>query len=600
MDAQAQDRAHRIGQTREVHIYRFVSGSTIEENILTKARQKRHLDHLVMTEGNFSEDSLFSADGLKGILGVDEQGSSSSDATSSDKKSTNGASDSKSSTAGDTKAIAEAMAAVEDEEDIQACKGAVEELKKEQIEFDESVPLPPSGEGESDGTGAITASDGSSSTSVVNTEEADAEKEFNSWQASVGPDFNSLQAALKPIERYALQHRTVAEPYYSIHFLSEQEKLEAMKASGALNAAGEEWDVEEIEMEKERQEMKLLTEGELLYTGAYPKAITSNSNSNGSVSVGVQQRLPTGRELKKLHEWYIKERGIKKQERKRRILSGDAWTEYIDDKTGFPFWYNKDTGESTAYKPAILVAREEIVLARKLKYGGLPMTILLHVFSFLDPHPDRYHASLSCKKWQLAFQDHCFEFTVLPVESGMKDNAERLGKLKTNEFTSIKDAIDASTAGQVIKIGSGHHWETEPIAIKHPIKLLSEGGESSRCIIELATNSSLNIETSKGLVYISGVTLRRARRINKPCNCIRIVNSKCFVYSSTVDNEGAPGPCIYAGHGGHLSLLNCSVKHGHYAGILTMNARVILSFCNVSANELPFSLLLSMYILSNV
>jgi E1A-binding protein p400 len=44
MDAQAQDRAHRIGQTREVHIYRMVCTSTVEENILTKAKQKRHLD----------------------------------------------------------------------------------------------------------------------------------------------------------------------------------------------------------------------------------------------------------------------------------------------------------------------------------------------------------------------------------------------------------------------------------------------------------------------------------------------------------------------------------------------------------------------------
>lgn len=74
MDAQAQDRAHRIGQTREVHIYRLVSESTVEENILTKAKQKRHLDFLVMTEGNFSETSLFSSKGLKDMLGVTTTG----------------------------------------------------------------------------------------------------------------------------------------------------------------------------------------------------------------------------------------------------------------------------------------------------------------------------------------------------------------------------------------------------------------------------------------------------------------------------------------------------------------------------------------------
>ena len=45
---QAQDRCHRIGQTREVHIYRLVSEKTIEENILIKSDQKRHLDHLAI------------------------------------------------------------------------------------------------------------------------------------------------------------------------------------------------------------------------------------------------------------------------------------------------------------------------------------------------------------------------------------------------------------------------------------------------------------------------------------------------------------------------------------------------------------------------
>jgi hypothetical protein len=40
---QAQDRCHRIGQTRPVHIYRLVSVATIEENILAKSDQKRQV-----------------------------------------------------------------------------------------------------------------------------------------------------------------------------------------------------------------------------------------------------------------------------------------------------------------------------------------------------------------------------------------------------------------------------------------------------------------------------------------------------------------------------------------------------------------------------
>ncbi|XP_058207569.1 protein PHOTOPERIOD-INDEPENDENT EARLY FLOWERING 1 isoform X1 [Rhododendron vialii] len=56
MDQQAQDRCHRIGQTREVHIYRLISQSTIEENILKKAKQKRALDDLVIQSGGYNTD----------------------------------------------------------------------------------------------------------------------------------------------------------------------------------------------------------------------------------------------------------------------------------------------------------------------------------------------------------------------------------------------------------------------------------------------------------------------------------------------------------------------------------------------------------------
>lgn len=56
MDKQCQDRCHRIGQSRDVHIYRFVSEYTIESNILKKANQKRHLDNVVIQEGEFTTD----------------------------------------------------------------------------------------------------------------------------------------------------------------------------------------------------------------------------------------------------------------------------------------------------------------------------------------------------------------------------------------------------------------------------------------------------------------------------------------------------------------------------------------------------------------
>jgi hypothetical protein len=74
IDAQAQDRCHRIGQTRDVHIYRLISQATIEENILKKAYQKRHLDAVVIGDGKFTTDSLAksstSADTTQGLLGM--------------------------------------------------------------------------------------------------------------------------------------------------------------------------------------------------------------------------------------------------------------------------------------------------------------------------------------------------------------------------------------------------------------------------------------------------------------------------------------------------------------------------------------------------
>merc|ERR1712012_905997 len=57
MDAQAQDRCHRIGQTRDVHIYRLVSERTVEENILKKANQKDFLETLPLREATLPRPS---------------------------------------------------------------------------------------------------------------------------------------------------------------------------------------------------------------------------------------------------------------------------------------------------------------------------------------------------------------------------------------------------------------------------------------------------------------------------------------------------------------------------------------------------------------
>ena len=67
MDKQAQDRCHRIGQTRTVNIYRLITLSTIEENIFKKSIQKRELNYVVMEDGKFDSENISKLN-LKNII----------------------------------------------------------------------------------------------------------------------------------------------------------------------------------------------------------------------------------------------------------------------------------------------------------------------------------------------------------------------------------------------------------------------------------------------------------------------------------------------------------------------------------------------------
>ncbi|ODV80562.1 uncharacterized protein CANTADRAFT_88493 [Suhomyces tanzawaensis NRRL Y-17324] len=51
-DKQAEDRAHRVGQKKEVTIYKLIVNKTIEENILQLAENKLQLDQSISAEGN--------------------------------------------------------------------------------------------------------------------------------------------------------------------------------------------------------------------------------------------------------------------------------------------------------------------------------------------------------------------------------------------------------------------------------------------------------------------------------------------------------------------------------------------------------------------
>jgi SNF2 family DNA or RNA helicase len=54
MDAQATDRAHRIGQSRDVNVYQLVTKGTIEERIVKRAQQKKNVQSTVYEGASFN------------------------------------------------------------------------------------------------------------------------------------------------------------------------------------------------------------------------------------------------------------------------------------------------------------------------------------------------------------------------------------------------------------------------------------------------------------------------------------------------------------------------------------------------------------------
>jgi helicase SWR1 len=147
MDRQCMDRAHRIGQTREVHIYRFVSTHTVEENMLKKANQKRMLDKVVIQEGEFTTDFFGKMDWrdvIDPIANAPVQSTDDSQPESQGKIEDIEMEEEPQAVdqeklrprAGDERELAKALAEVEDEEDAAAAQIAQGENELDFEEFD--------------------------------------------------------------------------------------------------------------------------------------------------------------------------------------------------------------------------------------------------------------------------------------------------------------------------------------------------------------------------------------------------------------------------------------------------------------------------------
>ncbi|XP_075165113.1 domino helicase [Haematobia irritans] len=250
MDAQAQDRCHRIGQTRDVHIYRLVSEKTIEVNILKKANQKRMLSDMAIEGGNFTT-SYFKSSTIKDLFNIESQTQTSGDAplaiTSSqssemyDKTATS--SSAPSSSASSTiveptevdlekqslKVFESALAAAEDEQDVQATKTARAEAAADLAEFDENIPL----------------------------EEVATNGDGNVELSKADLEMQNLVKQLSPIERYAMKFvEETGAAWTAEQLRAAEEELEAQKREWEANRlAALQKEEEMLKQESEADEM---------------------------------------------------------------------------------------------------------------------------------------------------------------------------------------------------------------------------------------------------------------------------------------------------------------------------------------------------------
>ncbi|XP_050722344.1 helicase domino-like [Eriocheir sinensis] len=227
MDAQAQDRCHRIGQTRDVHIYRLISEKTIEENILKKANQKRLLGDLAIEGGNFTT-AHFKKSTIQDLFNVNVN---ENDAT---KRMSDVFDKSKMSDEG--KEISEgehvkmgafecALAAAEDETDVQAAKTAKAEAAAELAEFDENIPI----------------------------EEGEGGEELSKAEQEVA----TLMKQLTPVEKYAMKFLESSDDGWA---------AEAERMAAEIEQQKKEWELERLQALKEEEERMAHNSDEELLT----------------------------------------------------------------------------------------------------------------------------------------------------------------------------------------------------------------------------------------------------------------------------------------------------------------------------------------------
>lgn len=648
MDAQAQDRAHRIGQTRDVHIYRLVTEHSIEENILVKAKQKRHLDFLVMDEGKFnagdqgkkvnedggdrvtstnhpandSQPDVFTKDGLRGILGVNANDDGGDVDVDGDAKMEEGDTFGASGGASDSvtkEQVENAMASLEDEDDAMAMRNAKKEADEEMKEFDETIEVDKADDGgnespdedEDISSGEEKKSSGKNAGKKKSTAAAASKKSKKAASAkpsaSDKKDESAVSKAEEDMEKEFVewQNRVGGDmaaidaslrptERYGLSFrevidpfYSAHFFADQQRMQEATTTVEEEWNIEEIEQAKESEERRALEEGDLLATLPSPEI------------------LPRQRHL------YVREKTRLRADKKRRKLTGENWGVRTDQLSGRPYWYNSDTGEAIWDKPTILLDLEAHEYALQNKWGAFPIKPLVHIMSFLIPFPERMACSAVCRQWKLAATDISFVRHVLPVEMGALAMDQK--KMEHNHFRTIADALAVALPGDIIELGDGHYWVKEPgLNINIPLRIIGDEKDPTHVTIELS--GTVTLDGAKA--WMEGVSIRRPRIASgemKSQEVLRTVNGGRFdMFNCVLDNEGCAGDvALVSGtnsngrwaqveicggeknscglkvkEGASLALKKCRITHNHGNAVLVQkNASLSLWNCHVNTNE---------------
>ncbi|KAL6522407.1 Pharynx and intestine in excess protein 1 [Orobanche minor] len=263
MDQQAQDRCHRIGQTREVHIYRLISESTIEENILKKAKQKRALDDLVIQSGSYNTEFFKKLDPMELFSGhetVAQENSPMERTSSSIGDITLSSVD-----------LEAALKNAEDEADYMALKKVEEEEAVDNQEFTEEAvgkldddelaneeEMKPDGPSENTAlnanldeneiSGSQLADEGAL---TLHSKDDDVDmltdvKEMAAAAAAAGHTILSFENQLRPIDRYAIHFLELWDPIIDKAAVESQTQVEET-----------EWELEHIEKLKDDMEAEI-------------------------------------------------------------------------------------------------------------------------------------------------------------------------------------------------------------------------------------------------------------------------------------------------------------------------------------------------------